>query len=101
MMGFRRDEAISQRRIDRVVMRRVLKYIRPYLRPLIAFVVSVILGSIATAVTPLLLKELLDKAIPPAHHDRHLVMLVALAVGLWKVTAEDSRPAGVTPAPRR
>jgi len=28
-------------------------------------------------------------------------MLVALAVGLWKVTAEDSRPAGVTPAPRR
>ena len=49
MMGFRRDEAITQRRIDRVVMRRVLKYIRPYLRPLIAFVVSVILGSIAGA----------------------------------------------------
>jgi ATP-binding cassette, subfamily B, bacterial len=83
MMGFRRDEAITQRRIDRVVMRRVIKYIRPYMRPLIAFVASVILGSIATAVTPLLLKELLDKAIPPAHHDRHLVMLIALAaVGL-------------------
>ena len=79
MMGFRRDEAITQRRIDRAVMRRVVQYIRPYLRPLIAFVVSVILGSIATAVTPLLLKELLDKAIPPAHHDRHLVMVVALA----------------------
>ena len=81
MMGFRRDEAITQRRIDRVVIRRVVTYIRPYLRPLIAFLVSVIIGSIATAVTPLLLKVLIDEAIP--HHDRHLVMLVALgAVGL-------------------
>src|SRR5690349_10739914 len=68
IMGFQRDEAIRQRKVDRAVMRRVLRYIRPYLRPLIAFVVSVILGSVATAVTPLLLKELLDKAIPPAHH---------------------------------
>ncbi|MDQ1434084.1 MAG: ATP-binding cassette, subfamily bacterial [Actinomycetota bacterium] len=83
MMGFRRDEDIKQRRIDRAVMRRVVTYVRPYLRPLIAFVVAVILGSIATALAPLLLKELIDKAIPPAHHNRHLVMLVALgAVGL-------------------
>ncbi len=83
MMGFRRDEDIKQRRIDRTVMRRVVTYIRPYTRPLIAFVVTVILGSIATAVAPLLLKELIDKAVPPRHHDRHLVMIVALAaVGL-------------------
>ena len=83
MMGFQRDEAIRQRRVDRVVMRRVLTYIRPYARPLIAFVVSVILGSIATAVAPLLLKILLDDAIPPEHHNRHLVLVVAIAaVGL-------------------
>ncbi|HEY5077372.1 MAG TPA: ABC transporter ATP-binding protein [Acidimicrobiia bacterium] len=83
MMGFQRDEAIRQRRVDRVVMRRVLTYIRPYVRPLIAFVVSVILGSIATAVAPLLLKILLDDAIPPEHHNRHLVLVVAIAaVGL-------------------
>ena len=79
MMGFRHDEAIKQRRIDRVVIRRVATYIRPYKGPLIAFVVTVILGSVATAVAPLLLKELIDKAIPPAHHNRHLVMVVALA----------------------
>jgi ATP-binding cassette subfamily B protein len=80
-MGFQRDDAMRQRRIDRAVMRRVLTYIRPYTRALIAFIVAVVLGSIATAVTPLLLKVLLDQAIP--HHDRHLVTLVALgAVGL-------------------
>jgi ATP-binding cassette subfamily B protein len=83
MMGFRHDDDIKQRRIDRAVMRRVVSFVRPYKRPLLAFVATVVLGSIATAVSPLLLKELIDKAIPPAHHDRHLVMLVALgAVGL-------------------
>src|SRR2546423_2817489 len=76
MMGFRRDETIAQRRIDRAVMRQVFGYIRPYARQLVAFVVTVIAGSIATAVSPLLLKSLLDTAIP--HHDRTLVMWIAL-----------------------
>ena len=81
MMGFRRDEAISQRRIDRVVMRRVLTYIRPYLRPLIAFVVSVVAGAFTTALPPLLVRSLINTAIP--HRDRSLVMWIALAaVGL-------------------
>src|SRR5437773_11402292 len=81
MMGFRRDETLAQHRIDRAVMRRVFRYIRPYTRQLIAFVATVIAGSVATAVSPLLLKSLLDTAIP--HHDRTLVMWIALgAVGL-------------------
>ena len=81
MMGFRRDEAIAQRRIDRAVMRRVLTYIRPYTWQLIAFIVTVVLGSVAVAVAPLLLKALLDTAIP--NKDRTLVTWIALAgVGL-------------------
>src|SRR5437773_3811635 len=76
MMGFRRDETLAQHRIDRAVMRRVFRYIRPYTRQLIAFVATVIAGSVATAVSPLLLKSLLDTAIP--HHDRTLVMWIAL-----------------------
>ncbi len=81
MMGFRRDEAITQRRIDRTVMRRVLTYIRPYLRPLIAFIVSVVAGAITTALPPLLVRSLINTAIP--HRDRSLVMWIALAaVGL-------------------
>jgi ATP-binding cassette subfamily B protein len=81
MMGFRRDEALAQRRIDRAVMRRVLTYIRPYTWQLVAFIVTVVLASIATAVSPLLLKALLDTAIP--HKDRTLVTWIALAaVGL-------------------
>ncbi len=81
MMGFRRDEAIRQHRIDRVVMRRVLTYIRPYLRPMIAFVFAVIAGAVTTALPPLLVRSLINTAIP--HRDRSLVMWIALAaVGL-------------------
>jgi ATP-binding cassette, subfamily B, bacterial len=81
IMGFQRDDAIRQRRIDRAVMRRVWTYIRPYKRPLIAFIVAVILGSIATALTPLLLKSLIDNAIP--NTNRQLVTWIALgAVGI-------------------
>lgn len=77
IMGFQRDEAIRQRRIDRAVMRRVWEYIRPYKRPLIFFIVAVILGSIATAVTPLLIRSLIDNAIP--QRDRTLVTYITLA----------------------
>ncbi|MFM8236553.1 MAG: ABC transporter ATP-binding protein [Actinomycetota bacterium] len=81
VMGFRRDEEISRRRLDRAVLRRVFGYIRPYRGPLIAFIVTVVLASAATAVSPLLLKALLDTAIPDG--DRGLVLTISLgALGL-------------------
>jgi ATP-binding cassette subfamily B protein len=81
MMGFRRDEDIKQRRIDRAVMRRVFTYIKPYRRQLILFVFSVIAGAVTTALPPLLVRALIDSAIP--HRDRTEVMWIALfAVGL-------------------
>jgi ATP-binding cassette subfamily B protein len=77
MMGFRRDEALRQRKLDRAVLRRVFGYIKPYRRQLVAFIVTVILGSIAVALSPLLLKSLLDTAIP--EKDRTAVTLIAAA----------------------
>jgi ATP-binding cassette subfamily B protein len=81
MMGFRHDEAARQRRVDRAVLRRVFTYLRPYRRALVAFVLSVIAGAITTAIPPLLLKRVIDVAVP--EHDRTMVMWIALAaVGL-------------------
>src|SRR4029079_6674464 len=77
MMGFRRDEAVTQRKIDRAVLRRVFHYIRPYTRSLVYFIVTVILASIATALSPLLLKSLLDTAIP----DKNRTLVTYLALG--------------------
>jgi ATP-binding cassette subfamily B protein len=77
IMGFRRDETLAQRKIDRAVMRRVLTYIGPYRWQLAAFIVTVIGASIATAVSPLLLRSLLDTAIP----DKNRTLVAAIAIG--------------------
>ena len=76
MMGFRRDETLRGRRLNRQTMRRVLGYARPYRWPLLGFLLTVILDAIVTAVPPLLLKKLLDHAVPS--HDRGLVTELAL-----------------------
>jgi ATP-binding cassette subfamily B protein len=79
--GFSRDKSVRARDIDRAVVRRVLRYIRPYRSSLLWFVLAVIGGSIATVVPSLLLRSLLDHAIP--QKDKTLVATLALAaVGL-------------------
>jgi ATP-binding cassette subfamily B protein len=79
--GFSRDKSVRARDIDRAVVRRVLRYIRPYRASMVWFVLAVIGGSIATVVPSLLLRSLLDHAIP--QKDRALVATLALAaVGL-------------------
>jgi ATP-binding cassette subfamily B protein len=77
LMGFRRDEQLRQRRLNREVLRRVLTYVRPYRLPLIGFVVAVIGAAVATAVPPLLFRSLLDNAIPDKN--RQLVAVLAIA----------------------
>jgi ATP-binding cassette subfamily B protein len=79
--GFSRDKSVRARDIDRQVVRRVFTYVRPYRKQLIGFVITVVGGAFATALPPLLLKALLDTAVPK--HDRGLVTWLALAaVGL-------------------
>ncbi len=75
LMGFRRDEALRGRRMNRETMRRVFQYVRPYRAILIGFVITVVLDAIVSAVPPLLFRALIDHALP--HRDRTLVTILA------------------------
>src|SRR5919106_1487383 len=78
MMSFRRDpDALRGKRIERALIRRVLRLARPYRKLLIGFLFAVIAGAVVTAVPPLLLKALLDTAVPEENRG----MVTALAVG--------------------
>jgi ATP-binding cassette subfamily B protein len=79
MMGFRRDEALRGRQMNRATMRRVLTYVRPYRRILTGFVITVVIDAIFAAVPALLFRDLIDHALPPHGHNRHLVLVLALA----------------------
>src|SRR3954466_2270348 len=85
--GFGRDaKAVKGKKIERDLLRRVLKLARPYRRQLIGFVITVVLAAVISAVPPLILRALIDTAIP--EKDRQLVGLLAFgAVFLALVNA--------------
>jgi ATP-binding cassette subfamily B protein len=74
--GFGRDaKAVKGKRLERDLLRRVLKLARPYRKQLIGFVISVILAAVVSAIPPLILRAVIDTAIP--EKDRSLVALLA------------------------
>jgi ATP-binding cassette, subfamily B, bacterial len=76
--GFGRDaNAVKGKKLERDLLRRVLKLARPYRKQLIGFVVTVILAAVISAVPPLILRALIDTAIP--EKDRQLVGFLAFA----------------------
>src|ERR1700712_5602097 len=76
--GFGRDtKALKGKKIERDLMRRVLRLARPYRGQLIGFVIAVVLAAIAGAVPPLILRSVIDTAIPDK--DRQLVAVLAAA----------------------
>jgi ATP-binding cassette, subfamily B, bacterial len=76
--GFRRDpDAVRGKRVERALVRRVLRLARPYRGLLVGFLVGVVAAAVVTAIPPLLLKALLDTAVP----DRDRAMVTVLAVG--------------------
>jgi len=87
VFGLRRDpDAVRGRRIERDLLRRVFRMARPYRSALIGFLIAVIAAAVVTAIPPLLLKALLDTAVPDS--DVTLVtILAAAAVGLALASA--------------
>ena len=70
-------DGIRGRRVERDLLKRVLSMARPYRRQLIGFLIAVIVAAVVTAIPALLLKTLLDTAVP----DKDLTLLAALAGG--------------------
>jgi ATP-binding cassette subfamily B protein len=77
LQGFSRADAVRGRRLNRETLRRVLTWIRPYRRMLTAFVATVILDAVVGVIPPLLVRDLLDNALPDKN--RTLVATLAFA----------------------
>jgi ATP-binding cassette, subfamily B, bacterial len=74
--GFGRDaNAVKGKRLERDLLRRVLRLAHPYRKQLIGFVISVVLAAVVSAIPPLILRAVIDTAIPDK--DRSLVALLA------------------------
>ncbi len=81
IMSFRRDpDAVRGRRVERDLLRRVLAMARPYRRQLIGFLIAVVVAAIVGAIPALLLRSLLDNAVP--QEDFTLLWVLALGAVL-------------------
>ncbi len=60
----RYDESKGQARVDRQLLRRVLGYARPYWLSVLAVLVTIVIISLLELIPPLLLRDLIDKALP-------------------------------------
>jgi ATP-binding cassette, subfamily B, bacterial len=78
MRGFMKDGAVTHRRLTRDTLRRILGFARPYRLQLAVFVGLIALEAAAGALTPLLVKNLIDQGI--ATGDTTLVVQLAAAI---------------------
>lgn len=72
------DEDRAQPKIDRELLQRVWSYGRPYLRGLIGVLVTILIISGLGVVPPLLIRRLIDRAIP----ESDLAALTVLGIGM-------------------
>jgi ATP-binding cassette subfamily B protein len=77
--SFNRDpDALRGHKIERSLLRRVLGMTRPYRALLGFFLLAVVIDAVVSAIPPLLLRSLIDDALP--QRDRTLVLVLAGAV---------------------
>lgn len=75
LAGFRRGEELRRRAMNRATLRRMMGYIRPYRALLAGFLAAVVVDSVVTAVPPLILRKIIDDAIP--EKSKSLIALLA------------------------
>src|SRR3954469_24021830 len=81
MYGRPDPEELKDAGIDRGTLRRAWTFARAYRRAMIAYLGVIVLGAVVGALPPLVLKQLIDKAIPEKNHTL-LYVLVAIAAAL-------------------
>ncbi len=81
MMSLRRDRSVLGKKVTKGTVKRILTFARPYRRSLSVFMVAVVAESLVGAISPLLLRSIIDRAIPE-HNTRLVIMLALFAAGL-------------------
>ena len=77
MMSLRRDRSVLGHKVAKGTVRRVLRFALPYRRALSIFMATVIAEALVGAVSPLLLRSIIDQAIPSK--DTNLAIGLAIA----------------------
>jgi ATP-binding cassette subfamily B protein len=81
MRSFRQDPSITRQKLKKGTVRRILTYARPYRGALAAFMVTTALDALITVVSPLLLRQIIDRGILP-RNEGIVIGIAALLAGV-------------------
>ena len=76
------DEERDRPQINRRLLGRVVSYARPYRNQIILMLLGILIGSLLDLLPPLLLRDLIDHALPKGNQPGNLVRLNWLALGM-------------------
>lgn len=82
--GYNDPDKVKGKSLDRALLRRVARDVAPYRRQIAGFLVTVVVGALVGLAPPLIIRALIDDAIPGADRraiDVLAVLLVAATVG--------------------
>jgi ATP-binding cassette subfamily B protein len=83
MRSYSRDSSVGDRRLRAGTRRRVLGYARRYRGQIVVFLVLVILDAVFVVLTPLLLREIVDRGVTP--RNRNVVVTLAVFIAALSV----------------
>jgi ATP-binding cassette subfamily B protein len=81
MRSYTRDRSVAEHRLKPGTYRRIVGYARRYRRSILAFLVLVIIDALLVVVSPLLLKQIIDRGVTVGNRTV-VVELASLAAGL-------------------
>jgi ATP-binding cassette, subfamily B, bacterial len=84
--SFRRDASVTSQQLSRGIVRRVAQFARPHRRMLAVFLLLIVIDALASAVTPLVYRAIIDDGIIPAQQ----LVIVELAAVLAGLTLLDA-----------
>ena len=86
LRGLQKDRAILEHKVKKGTLRRMLGFASKYRGRLVIFLIAVVLDAVVAAISPLILRDIIDQGI--AHHREGLIIgLSALTAGLAIIDA--------------
>ena len=91
MRSFRRDPAVTEKRLAPGTWKRIARFAAPYRRELAVFVGLVVLAALVGVLNPLIFKQIIDEGIGTGPGDGRPGLVVALALVCLLYTSPSPR----------
>src|SRR5665213_2189626 len=89
MRSFSQDSSVTKKKLAPGTVKRIVRFAAPYKRLITTLLILLAIDAALGAVTPLLIKQIIDKGIGTSGHPGHPGLVIELAVGIGVIAVVD------------